>query len=89
MRYQGDWIALAETEQHYMFTKRWSILGFGGFGFTSSDFGDLNVNSSAWNLGGGFRYLIARQMGLRCGLDVGRGPEQWAVYLVFGSSWSK
>jgi hypothetical protein len=42
---------------------------------------------TAWNAGGGFRYLLARQFGVRAGLDVARGPEDWAWYVVFGNAW--
>ena len=41
-----------------------------------------------WNAGGGFRYLTAREFGLQMGIDVARGPEQWAIYVVFGNSWN-
>jgi len=37
--------------------------------------------------GGGFRYLLARQLGLQMGMDAGRGPEGWAFYIIFGSAW--
>jgi len=40
-----------------------------------------------WNAGGGFRYLTAREFGLQMGIDVARGPETWAIYVVFGNSW--
>jgi len=42
---------------------------------------------TAWNVGTGFRYLVARQFGVRMGLDVARGPEDWAWYVVFGNAW--
>jgi len=35
--------------------------------------------------GGGFRYLTAREFGLQMGFDVARGPEEWAIYVVFGT----
>jgi len=42
----------------------------------------------ARNDGGvGFRYLVARLLGLQVGLDVAKGPEEWATCVVFGSSW--
>jgi hypothetical protein len=37
--------------------------------------------------GFGFRYLIARVLGIQAGIDVARGPEKNAFYIVFGSSW--
>jgi hypothetical protein len=39
--------------------------------------------------GAGFRYKIARLLGLRMGVDVARGPEEWAFYIVFGNAWIK
>ena len=84
MRYQGKYTFLGETEQLVMLTNRWGIVGFAGYGKTYSP--NLG-NQSAWNAGGGFRYLLARIFGLKMGIDVARGPEEWAFYIVFGSSW--
>jgi hypothetical protein len=33
------------------------------------------------------RYLLARAIGLHAGLDVARGPEKTAFYLIVGSAW--
>lgn len=89
LRYQGDLTALIETEQEVLLTKRWSIVGFAGYGKAIKITDDITEGFSAWNAGGGFRYLIARLFGLKMGLDVARGPEQWAVYVVVGSSWNR
>jgi hypothetical protein len=86
MRYQGKYTALAETEQLVMLTRRWGVNGFAGYGMT---FNDNKNGNTTWNAGVGFRYLIARVMGLRMGIDVAMGPEEWAFYVVFGSSWLK
>ena len=32
--------------------------------------------------------VTAREFGLQMGIDVARGPEQWAIYVVFGNSWN-
>jgi len=40
-----------------------------------------------WNVSGGFRYLIARVFGLKMGMDIARGLEDWAVYVVIESGW--
>jgi hypothetical protein len=37
-------------------------------------------------VGGGFWYLLALDLGLRVGIDVARGPEEWAFYLQVGSA---
>jgi hypothetical protein len=84
MRYQGKYLVVGETEQTVNLTRRWSVVAFAGYGQT---FFDRITGKTAWNTGGGFRYLIARSMGLRMGIDVARGPEEWAVYMVFGNAW--
>jgi hypothetical protein len=37
--------------------------------------------------GVGFRYLVARKLGMFAGLDVARGPDDSAVYITAGSAW--
>jgi hypothetical protein len=86
MRYQGKYTILGETEQLVMITKRWGVVGFAGYGQT---FNDKIEGNNAWNAGGGFRYLIARLFGLKMGIDVARGPEDWAFYVIFGSAWMR
>ena len=39
--------------------------------------------------GGGFRYLLARDYGLHAGVDIARGPEQWAWNITIGSHWRR
>ena len=87
MRYQGELTALVETEQQFMITNRWSVVGFAGYGRTAKSIDEIDIGSNAWNAGTGFRYLIARALGLKMGVDVARGPEQWAIYVVVGTSW--
>lgn len=89
LRYQGDWTMLVETEHAFNLNSRWGMVAFGGVG-TSFDFDDKLVRGdNAWNVGGGFRYMMARLLGLKMGIDIARGPEQWAGYVVFGHSWLK
>ena len=84
LRYQGRHVAVAETEERIDFTPRWSAVVFGGVGVAAA----VPQPTLAWNLGTGFRYLVARQFGVRMGIDVARGPEQWAGYVVFGNGWN-
>ena len=37
--------------------------------------------------GVGFRYRLARKMGMQAGVDVARGPEDTAFYLTIGNAW--
>jgi hypothetical protein len=89
MRYQDELILLLETEQYFNVYRRWGLVAFGGYGRAMENIGSWPGGSGAWNAGAGFRYLIARLLGLRMGIDVARGPENWAFYIVFGSSWLK
>lgn len=86
-RYQGNTIGLGETEWRWDFTSRFSMIGFAGAGKAVME-GD-SWSEASWKASGGAgaRYLIARKLKLRMGMDVARGPEQWAYYFVFGTSW--
>lgn len=87
MRYQGTDVLTLETEERWMVTPRWGLVGFAGIGKAADGLDALPEADTVWNAGGGFRYLVARAFGLQMGLDVARGPEQWALYVVFGNSW--
>ncbi|WP_394150790.1 BamA/TamA family outer membrane protein [Vibrio maritimus] len=87
MRYQGQDMALAELEARYDITPRWSIIGFTGTGKAIEDgqsFSDAEYQSV---FGGGFRYLVARQLNMRVGVDAAKGPEEWAYYITVGHAW--
>jgi len=86
-RYQGEQVLSTEVEARYAIDRRWSVLGFGGVGRAASADDKLSKATDRWSGGGGFRYLIARQLGFQTGIDVARGPEEWAFYLQFGSAW--
>lgn len=83
LRYQGEQVFVVETEERLDLTPRWSTVLFAGYGVASS----APRPVTAWSAGAGFRYLLARQFGVRAGLDVARGPEDWAFYVVFGNAW--
>ena len=89
VRYQGKADLLTELEFRWDFWKRWSIMFFSGTGKAFDEWSDFG--SSQWIVSGGtgFRYLIARKFKLRMGIDIARGPETWAYYIVFGSNWLK
>jgi len=89
MRYQGNADILAETEFRWDFYKRWSLMLYGGTGKAFDKWEDFGPAEWIYSYGTGFRYLIARKFKLRMGVDVARGPEQFAYYIVFGSNWQK
>ena len=65
--------------------KRWSLVGFFGVGWTTG--ADATDNGPFPAGGGGFRYLLARKLGLQVGIDVARGPEDTAFYIIVGNAW--
>ncbi len=87
MRYQGDSTGLVEAELSYDIDGRWTVLGFVGSGIAVNE--DQKVSDATLRnvQGAGFRYLIARQLGLTAGLDVAVGPEETTTYIQFGGAW--
>jgi hypothetical protein len=86
-RYQGEITSVVEAEVRWDFVPRWSVVGFTGTGKAFDSWSEFNDSDYRFTAGGGFRYLIARLFKIRMGVDVAHGPEQWAYYIVFGSSW--
>ncbi len=67
--------------------ERWSLIGFLGTGRAWGNgvaFADAEKPVSG---GAGFRYLLARRLGLRVGLDVAKSTVDSAVYVVVGNAW--
>jgi hypothetical protein len=87
MRYQDDVSALVEAELRWNVRGRWHLVGFGGTGRTGNAFDELSDSDSINAYGGGFRYLLARRLGLQAGIDVGFGPDDTAWYIQVGNAW--
>jgi hypothetical protein len=68
-------------------TPRWigvAFLGAGRAWGRDASFGDTPTRVAK---GVGFRYMIARRLGLSMGLDVARGPEGDYWYISVGNTW--
>ncbi len=87
MRYQGDDMALVEIEARYDVTPRWSLVGFTGTGKAFEEGQSFSEATYRSMIGGGFRYLVARQLNMRAGVDVAKGPEEWTYYITVGHAW--
>lgn len=87
LRYQGENVIVGEIEPRWDITYRWSLVGFLGSGWASDSLDGIFGTEARVAYGGGFRYLLARRLGLRAGVDVARGPEETAIYLTIGSGW--
>lgn len=88
-RYQGKTSLVGETEFRWDLYKRWSLMGYGGLASAFNDWDDAFAKPVVYSYGTGFRYLLAKKFKLRMGVDVARGPEEWAYYIVFGSNWMR
>ncbi len=88
-RYQGNADILTELEARWDFFRRWSIMLYGGTGKAFDDWKDFGSSKWVYTYGTGFRYLIARKLKLRMGVDVAFSNSDWAYYIIFGSSWLK
>jgi len=87
MRYQDDTAGSIEIEGRWDVSPRWSLLAFAGAGTTEGDVPEFDTEESIYAGGVGFRYLIAKVIGLRSGIDVAQGPEETVVYIQFGHAW--
>ena len=87
LRYQGNYVAVAEAEITWQIDSRWAVLGFAGSGRVANSIGDLKDGPSRVTQGGGFRYLVAKRYGFEMGLDIARGPEETVFYIQGGTAW--
>src|SRR5210317_1523617 len=88
MRFQGNYVAVAEAELAWQIDERWAVLGFAGSGRAANSFDELKDSPSRVSKGAGFRYLIAKRYGFEMGMDVGIGPDENVIYIQAGSSWN-
>ena len=86
-KYQDRNQLTGELELRWNVAPRWYVLGFGGAGKAYGNLHSLSDAPTAYGFGTGFRYLIARKLGLTMGIDIARGPGQNAFYVQVGSAW--
>jgi hypothetical protein len=88
MRLQDRRTALAEAELRWTFAPRWSLVGFVGAGRVWGSRGTgFSEGTETVARGAGFRYELARRLGLHAGLDFARSTQGDAVYIMVGSAW--
>ena len=86
-RYQDRTTLVAEMELRWNLTPRWALLGFTGLGKAYGRWRSFGDASNVTSVGTGFRYLIARKLGLSVGIDVAHSKDQNAFYIQVGSAW--
>jgi hypothetical protein len=87
MKYQNRNTTVTEFEVNWNFYRRWNLVGFTGLGNAFESFDEFNNGKSVGNIGTGFRYLIARKFGMQMGMDFAQSTDDFAFYIVFGTSW--
>ena len=86
-RYMAENVGMLEAELRFNITPRWTILGFSGAGRAwggDTAFDDATTRTTR---GVGFRYLLARALGLDVGVDWAWGPGSNAFYIQVGTAW--
>jgi hypothetical protein len=86
-RFVDNVAMVGEAELRWDFTTRWSAVAFGGVGGVAPAFDELDSTKWVPAIGGGFRYLIAREYGLRIGLDVAVSKDDAGIYVAVGTGW--
>ena len=89
MKYQDKNTILMEAEVSYNVFKRWFISGFTGVGNAFASLGEFDEGKSVTTLGTGFRYLMARKLGMQGGMDFAVSNDDFAFYIVMGTAWMK
>ena len=81
---------LVETQWDFKVYKRWSLDVFTGTGKAFTSFSEFGPATWVYNYGVGFRYEIARALGIHAGLDFAWSNNgEFAFYVIFGSAWNK
>jgi hypothetical protein len=86
-RYQDRNALSAEVELRWEATPRWSWLAFTGLGKAWGQLESFSQAQNVQSVGAGFRYMIARKLGVSIGVDVAHSKDQNAIYIQVGSAW--
>ena len=86
-RLQDRRTAVLETELRWNVTPRWAAIGFVGGGKAWGSFTSYSQGTDTTAYGAGFRYLIARRLGLYAGIDIAKSTQDKAFYIQVGSAW--
>ncbi|MEM5296078.1 glyceraldehyde-3-phosphate dehydrogenase [Burkholderia sp. JPY481] len=86
-RYQDRNAISIEAELRWDLTPRWRVLGFTGAGKAYGRLESFSQAQDVQSVGVGFRYLIARKLGVSIGIDIAHSKDQNAFYVQVGSAW--
>ena len=87
LRYQAKTAGVVEVEGRYTIAAKWAGIVFAGAGFTNSDDVDLDTRDDIFSFGAGLRYQALQEQNVWVGLDIAKGPEEYAWYIQVGHPW--
>jgi hypothetical protein len=87
VRLQDTNVGVLEAEARFDTDPRWALVGFAGTGRAWGTRTNFAGADKAVAGGLGFRYLIARRLGLYVGMDFARSSLDEAFYIQVGSAW--
>lgn len=86
-QFQASHIAVVEAELRYDVSERWALVGFFGTGRAWGSRTSFEEADKPIAGGAGFRYLLARRLGLYVGMDYAWSSVDRAFYIQVGSAW--
>jgi Omp85 superfamily domain len=87
LRLQDRHTAVLETEVRWNVTPRWAVIGFLGGGRAWGTNTSFSEGTDTVAKGVGFRYLIARRLGMYAGMDFAWSTQDKAFYIQVGNAW--
>ncbi len=87
LRYQAKTAGAFEVEGRYNFSERWAGIAFAGAGFTKNDEAPLETTQNIKSIGAGVRFQALKEQNVWLGLDIAKGPEEYAWYIQIGQGW--
>jgi hypothetical protein len=87
LRYQGDTAGAVEVEGRFNISPRWAAVAFGGAGFAHSGDPDFSTSQDIKAFGAGIRFQALKNQNVWLGLDIAKGPEEYAWYIQMGHPW--
>ena len=86
-RLQDRRTAVVETEVRWNVTPRWAVIGFVGGGRAWGTTTHFSDGTETVAKGVGFRYLVARRLGMYVGVDWAWSTQDHAFYIQVGNAW--
>ncbi len=88
LRYQAKTAGAFEVEGRYGFSKKWAGVVFGGAEFTKAvDQPEFETAQNIKSVGAGVRFQALQEQDIWIGLDIAKGPEDYAWYIQIGQGW--